>query len=157
MRRLLPYAIGIAACELAGGIAAIATAPAIPGWYATLAKPAWTPPGWLFGPVWTILYVLMGAAAGLVWSRHAGSRDGRRSLVAFAAQLVLNAAWPFLFFGLRSPGAGLVEILVLWGAVVTVAVWWRRLEPAAFLLLVPYVLWVSFAAVLNAAIWRLNP
>ncbi len=156
MRRLAAYAVGIAVCELAGVLGGLATAPAVPTWYATLVKPDWTPPGWVFGPVWAVLYALIGAAAARVWIRHRGSRAGRSSLLVFAVQLLLNAAWSFLFFGLRSPGAGLVEIVVLWCAVVTLAVWWRRLERTAFLLLVPYLAWVSFAAVLNAAIWHLN-
>ncbi len=156
-RRLAVYAVGIVACELAGVLGGLVTTPAIPTWYAALSKPAWTPPGWLFGPVWTVLYALMGIAAARVWLRHRGSRAGRASLALFAFQLVLNAAWSFLFFGLRSPALGLAEIVVLWAAIAALVTWWWRLERPAALLLAPYLAWVSFAAALNLAIWRLNP
>ncbi|MGE5235804.1 MAG: TspO/MBR family protein [Acidobacteriota bacterium] len=157
MRRLAPYAAWIFLCELAGALAAVATMPAIPTWYATLVKPAWTPPGWLFGPVWTILYALMGIAAARVWVRHRQTHAGRWSLALFVAQLVANATWSFLFFGLRSPALGLLDIGVLLGLLTALVVWWWRLDRTASLLLVPYLAWVTFAAALNGAIWRLNP
>jgi benzodiazapine receptor len=157
MRRLATYATWIVACELAGVLGGLVTAPAIPTWYAELAKPAWTPPGWVFGPVWTALYALMGMAAARVWTRHRRLRSGRVSLAAFIVQLVLNAAWSFLFFGLHSPGLGLVDIVALWITIVAVLAWWWNLERPSALLLAPYLAWVSFAAALNAAVWRLNP
>jgi benzodiazapine receptor len=156
MRRLATYAAWIAACELAGVLGGIATAPAIPTWYAGLVKPPWTPPGWLFGPVWTALYALMGIAAARVWIRHRVTRTGRISLAAFVVQLVLNAAWSFLFFELHNPALGFVDIVVMWGVILTLVVWWWRLERPSSLLLVPYLAWVSFATTLNAAVWRLN-
>ena len=157
MRRLGTYLFWIALSELAGVLGGLATAPAIPTWYATLAKPAWTPPGWLFGPVWTALYVLMGIAAARVWIHHRQASAGRRSLALFGAQLALNAEWPVLFFGLKAPGAALVAIVILWATILALIVWWWRLERISALLLIPSLAWVSFATALNAAIWRLNP
>ncbi len=155
-RAAIVYGVAIVVCELAGVLGGIATVPAIPTWYAGLAKPAWTPPGWVFGPVWTTLYALMGIAAARVWLRRRHTRPGRASLALFGLHLALNAAWSFLFFGLRSPGLGLAEIVVLWATLVVLVAWWWRLERIAAVLLLPYVAWASFAAVLNAAIWGLN-
>jgi benzodiazapine receptor len=125
----------------------------MPGeWYASLSKPAWNPPNWLFGPVWTTLYFAMGSAAWLV----ARTVRGRSALALFLTQLALNAAWTPVFFGLKQPGAALAIIIALWFAIVVlVAAFWRHSRAAA-LLLVPYLAWVSFAGALNYAIWRLN-
>jgi benzodiazapine receptor len=155
-RRLLPVIGWVAVAESAGVIGSLATAPAVPAWYATLLKPSWTPPAWLFGPVWVLLYALIGTAAALVWTGHRGSRGGRASLAFFTAHLALNASWSFLFFGLRSPGLGLVGIGVLWTCILVLVLWWWRIERPAALLVVPYFAWVSYAAALNAVIWRLN-
>lgn len=125
------------------------------GWYQEIAKPAWTPPGWVFGPVWTVLYAMMGVAAWLVWKRH-GFRGARLALTLFGIQLLLNAAWSWLFFGLRRPDLALVDILLLWGVILATARAFHPLHRTAALLLVPYLVWVGFAAVLNAAIWQLN-
>lgn len=124
-------------------------------WYPTLEKPAWTPPAWVFGPVWTTLYLLMAIAAWLVW-RQAGLRGACVALTLYAIQLVLNIGWSVVFFGLKNPGLAVLEIAVLWIAIVlTITAFWRR-SPLAGLLLVPYLAWSSFAAALNFAIWRLN-
>lgn len=121
-------------------------------WYVSLRKPAWNPPAWLFAPVWTSLYALMAVAAWLVW-RQVGVAP---ELGLFLVQLTLNAAWTWLFFGLRRPGLALAEIAVLWLALaVTVLAFWRVL-PLAGLLLLPYLAWVTFAGALNVALWRLN-
>ena len=134
--------------------AAIGAAFPAPAYYRGLRKPAWAPPPWLFGPVWTALYALMGVAAWLVARR--GGPGTRRALALWGGQLALNAAWTPIFFGLRSPGAALAEIAALWIAVLgTVVVFARRRADAAALLL-PYLAWVSFAAALNLAIWRRN-
>jgi tryptophan-rich sensory protein len=135
--------------------AAIGAPFAAPGWYRQLRKPAWSPPAWLFGPVWTLLYTLMGVAAWLVASGR--RRTGRGpALAAFGGQLALNAAWTPIFFGLRRPGLALAEILATLGAVtVTVALFLRQ-RTLAGLLLLPYLAWTSFATLLNAAIWRRN-
>jgi benzodiazapine receptor len=121
-------------------------------WYAGLRKPAWNPPNWLFAPVWTVLYAMMAVAAWLVW-RHTGlSSEG----ALFVLQLALNAAWTWLFFGIKRPALALVDIIVLWLAIgaTIVAFWNVQLLPGV--LLVPYLAWVTFAAALNAALWRLN-
>jgi benzodiazapine receptor len=146
---------------LAGWIAGCFGASAIgaffmPGeWYAQLEKPDWNPPNWVFGPVWTLLYILMAVAAWKVW-KHGGFRSQRRPLSLFLAQLALNAAWSPIFFGLKEPGVAFVEILLLWAVIVgTVIAFWRVNRPAAGLL-IPYLAWVSFASVLNFALWRMN-
>ena len=151
----LALAAFVAVSFAAAGIGSLATTPAIPGWYASLSKPAWTPPNWLFGPVWTALYLSMAVAAWLVW-RERGFGGARLALALFAAQLALNALWSILFFGLKSPGAGLVGIAFLWAAIfATMAAFWR-VRPLAGWLFVPYLWWVTFALFLNYAIWRAN-
>lgn len=124
-------------------------------WYRSLAKPAWNPPSWLFGPVWTALYIMMAVAAWMVW-RRGGWREQRGPLGLFLVQLALNAAWSPIFFGLRQPGLAFAEILLLWLAIASTGAAFRRVRPAAAWLLVPYLAWVSFAAVLNFTLWRLN-
>ncbi len=129
----------------------------LPGeWYAQLQKPAWNPPNWIFGPVWTVLYAIMAVAAWLVWMR--GGFAGRRAALAlFLAQLLFNALWSPLFFGLHRPGIALADLLLLWLALfATVAVFWKVHRVAGGMLL-PYLAWVSFAGALNFAIWKLNP
>lgn len=124
-------------------------------WYFQLRKPVWTPPGYLFGPVWTFLNAAMGVSAWLVWRKH-GFRDARLALSLFGAQLVLNGAWTWIFFGLHAPGAAFLEIAVLWLLILaTLIAFWRKQKVAAILLL-PYLLWVGFASVLTFTIWQLN-
>lgn len=148
-------AVSIIVCFAAAGLGGIVTTPNIPTWYADLAKPAWTPPDWVFGPVWTLLYLMMAASAWLVW-RQAGFASAKLPLALFAIQLVLNSLWSVLFFGLQSPGSAAVEIVLLWVAILaTLIAFWRRSKLAGGMLM-PYLVWVSFAAVLNFAIWRLN-
>ena len=140
-----------------GMLGSWATRPAIPTWYAALLKPSFAPPNWVFAPVWTGLYLLMGLAAFLVWRKGLSNRPVRQALLLFAGQLVLNLLWSFAFFGLRSPGAGLVVIVLLWLAII-VTVWrFEKVSPLAAGLLLPYLLWVSFALLLNFAIWKINP
>ena len=125
-------------------------------WYSGLIKPALTPPGWVFGPVWTLLYAIMAVAAWLVWCRH-GLANAIGPLGLFLGQLVLNALWSYLFFGLQHPGLALLDIVVLWLVILaTVKAFWRSHRPAGLLLL-PYLFWVSFATYLNFQFWRLNP
>lgn len=125
----------------------------MPGeWYAGLNKPAWNPPNWIFGPVWTTLYILMGVSAWLVWQRA----NSRPALSMFLVQLALNALWTPVFFGLKQPGTAFAVILAMWSAIAaTIAMFWNRSRTGAALL-VPYLAWVSFATALNFAIWRLN-
>jgi tryptophan-rich sensory protein len=125
-------------------------------WYADLSKPSFNPPGWAFGVVWPILYVMMGVAAFLIWRKGVNSRQVRISLGLFVAQLALNGIWTPIFFGLHMMGFALAEIILLWLAILaTIVAFWRISKPAAYLL-IPYILWVSFAIVLNAALWHLN-
>lgn len=148
--------IFILICELAGAIGSIFTAPAISTWYATLEKPAFNPPNWLFGPAWTILYLLMGIAAYLIWEKGFGKKEVKIALAIFAIQLFLNIIWSFLFFGLKSPGLALGEIIILWLAIFATLVVFYRISKPAGLILVPYILWVTFAAILNFAVVQLN-
>jgi translocator protein len=125
------------------------------GWYAQINKPSWTPPSWVFGPAWTTLYALMAIAAWMVWMRPA-TPARRAALTAFFVQLVLNALWTPLFFGARAPGLALVDIVLLWMAIAATIVLFWRVRPAAGALLIPYILWVSYATALNFAIWQMN-
>lgn len=128
----------------------------LPGaWYGSLRKPSWTPPGAVFGPVWSVLYVLMGIAAWLVWRRAGFGRAGA-ALVLFLVQLALNALWSYLFFGRHRPDLALLEIVALWLLILVVtALFWREHRGAGALML-PYLVWVGFASCLNFAIWRMN-
>lgn len=149
-------ALGWIGWVLACFAAAASGAMFMPGeWYASIQKPPWNPPSWLFGPVWTTLYFMMATAAWLVW-RQGGFAAQRRPLGWFLAQLALNAAWTPIFFGLHWMGVALLEMLLLWGGILlTINAFQRISRPAAWLL-VPYLAWVSFAAVLNFTLWRLN-
>ena len=124
-------------------------------WYRGLKKPAWNPPNWVFGPVWTVLYLLMAAAAWLIWRKYEIAA-AIVPLSFFVLQLALNAAWSWLFFGRHEPGAAFIDLLALWVVIlVTIILFWAR-EPLAGILLLPYLAWVSFAGALNGTIWRLN-
>jgi len=128
-------------------------------WYQTIRKPAWNPPTWLFGPVWTILYLLMGSAAWMVWATPSGEQpSGRRTsaLVLYFSQLVLNGLWSWIFFYWRQIGAAAIEIGILWLAILGTTILFWRIRPKAGGLLIPYLAWVTFAAALNFAIFRLN-
>ncbi|NIM01559.1 MAG: tryptophan-rich sensory protein [Acidobacteria bacterium] len=155
MHRLIPLFVAVGVCMLVGVSGSVVTASSVREWYPGLAKPSWTPPAFLFGPVWSALYVMMGASAWLVWLAE-DSAGRTRALVLFGLQLVLNALWSLIFFGLRSPGWAFVEIVALWVAIVATMGAFLKIRPIASALLVPYVLWVSFAAALNWTIWSLN-
>lgn len=155
-RNVLKLASAIAVCELAGIIGSIFTVSSIPTWYASLARPEFSPPNWIFGPVWTTLYALMGFAAFLIWKRGIGRKDVKVALGLFLVQLVLNSLWSVIFFGWQNPGAALVEIVFLWVAILATIIVFRNISQLAAWLLVPYILWVSFAGFLNYSIWILN-
>lgn len=153
--RLLGLVVSITICFAAAGLGGLVTNPKIPNWYAQLAKPVWTPPDWLFGPVWSMLYLMMAVAAWLVW-RPKGFAGAKLPLALFAIQLALNSLWSVLFFGFQRPGVAAIEIILLWAAILaTLIAFWRRSRWAG-LLLVPYLMWLSFAVVLNWAIWWMN-
>jgi tryptophan-rich sensory protein len=141
---------------IAYAVAAIGGASSGPGeWYRSLVKPAWTPPPWIFGPAWGLLYTLMAVAAWLVW-RRAGAAPIALPLGLYALQLVLNGLWSVLFFGLHSPGLAMVDIVLLWLAIVATTYAFWQVSTAAGILFLPYLLWVTLASTLNYAIWRLN-
>jgi len=148
--------ISIALPLAAGFVGSAFTSSAIPVWYATITKPALNPPSWVFAPVWTVLYVLMGVAAFLVWREGLRRKDVKIALGMFTIQLLLNTLWSIIFFGLQSPGGALIEIFFLWAAILaTILTFAKVSKPAAWLLL-PYILWTSFAMYLNYSIWMLN-
>jgi len=154
----LRLAACILVCQAAGILGSFFTASSLQSWYTGLVKPAFTPPGWVFGPVWTVLYTLMGIAAWLVWRRGSlADPNIRNAVFLFLIQLSLNTLWSALFFGLRSPLLALVDILALAAAILATIAAFKPVSPLAAWLMVPYLAWVSFAAILNASIWKLNP
>jgi tryptophan-rich sensory protein len=142
-------------CLMAGALGAVATASSVHSWYVTLQKPSWTPPGSLFGPVWTLLYGMMAWAAWLVWMKRQ-QRPIRLPLGIFFCQLAINASWSWIFFGLRRPDLGFFWIGFLWVWILATLFLFLTVRPLAAVLLVPYLLWVTFAQVLNYEIYRLN-
>ena len=149
--------VSIVVCQLAGVIGSIFTAPAIQTWYDTLQKPFFTPPGWVFAPVWITLYLLMGISAYIVWSKGLGKKEIRAAMSVFGVQLALNAFWSIAFFGFKSPLFGLMVIAALWIAILATIIKFMRISRKAGLLLLPYILWVTLAAILNLSILMLNP
>ncbi|MBS0364059.1 MAG: tryptophan-rich sensory protein [Proteobacteria bacterium] len=154
-RGLLAAGVSLAAALAVAGLGGWATASSVSTWYVGLHKPAFTPPNWLFGPVWTALYLLMALAAWRVW-RAAGPVERRAPLGLYAAQLALNLAWSVLFFGLRRPDLALGEIALLLAAILATIYAFARIDRWAAGLMVPYAAWVAFASALNFEVWRLN-
>ncbi len=146
-------AISIGVCLVVGWLGSLVTRPALRDWYAALSKPAWTPPSWVFAPVWTSLYLTMAVAAWLVWRRQPLASVPMR---LFLLQLLLNFAWTAVFFGFRAPGWAVMEIAVLWVAILVAAISFAKTSALAAGLMAPYLLWVAYAGALNFAIWRLN-
>lgn len=153
---VLKIFISILICLGIGFVGSIATQSSVDTWFATLNKPSFNPPGWLFAPVWTLLYILMGIAAGLVWNRGFHHVWVKTALYHFGFQLVLNASWSIAFFGYQSPLAGLLIIVALIILVLITFKWFKIVNDLAAYLLIPYILWIIFAAALNFEIWRLN-
>ncbi len=148
--------LGAILCLTIGGLSGYITREAIPGWYTTLNKPFFTPPNGLFGPVWTLLYTLMGISAGLVWSRGIKIKAVKTALYFFLAQLTINALWSIVFFGMKNPGAGLLVIGLLIILILKTIQWFLKVYRPSAYLLYPYLAWVSFASALNFSIYYLN-
>jgi translocator protein len=153
---IIRLVIAILIAQAAGLIGSLFTTPRIPTWYADLIKPDFTPPGWVFGPAWVALYTLMGIASLRIWQRRHTPGPARSALVLYGVQLFFNVLWSVLFFGMRNPGLALIEIVVLWGMILWMMALFYRIDRYAAYLLIPYAVWVAFAAVLNFSIWRLN-
>lgn len=147
----------VVTCLVIGYFSGIVTQSAITTWYPTLIKPSFNPPNWIFAPVWSTLYIMMGIAAGLVWDRiDLESELVKNALVVFAIQLALNALWSYLFFGLHNPMLAGIEIIILWLMIFETYTQFYKINKIAAYLLLPYLAWVSFAMVLNISIWWLN-
>ena len=148
--------VALAVCLFIGFMASLATQVGIADWYPTLNKPWFNPPNWIFGPVWGLLYVLMGIAAGIVWSKGFYHKWVKTALYHFLFQLLLNGAWSILFFGLKEPFWALLDIIALFVILIFTIKWFKIVSDTAAYLLIPYAVWVLFAAILNFEIWRLN-
>lgn len=155
-RSLIILVSSLIICQLAGILGSLFTTPYIPTWYASLTKPSFNPPNWLFSPVWITLFVLMGISLYFLWEKSLRERKVKIALIFFSIQLVLNILWSILFFGFKSPFSAFIEIVFLWVAILLTILLSLKVSKIAAALLVPYILWVSFAAVLNFFIWNLN-
>ena len=156
LREISKLLVSIAICQVASVVGSVVTTPSIPTWYATLKKPWFTPPNWVFAPVWLTLFLLMGIAAFLVWRQSFRNREVRMALAVFTVQLILNVLWSVVFFGFRSPLAGLIVIGILGVAILLTLLYFFKVSQLAGFLLVPYIAWVSVAVALNTSILILN-
>lgn len=154
--KILPLVLSVGVCFLAAGIGSVFTTSAIDTWYTTLNKPFFNPPNWVFGPAWTLLYLLMGISLYLVWIAKTGKERKRQAITFFIIQLSLNALWSILFFGLKSPSAAFIGIVLLWITIFLTIKNFLLISKVAGWLLIPYITWVSFASVLNLSIIILN-
>jgi len=148
--------VSVLICQLAGAVGSVFTVTCIDSWYAVVEKPAFNPPSWVFFPVWIILYTLMGISLYLVWEEGLERKEVKVGIFVFGVQLALNAIWSFLFFGLLSPYYAFMEIILLWLSILLTIILFGKISKTASFSLVPYLLWVSFAALLNYQIWVLN-
>ncbi len=154
-KRTITYIVFILVCQMAGIIGSLFTAPAVKGWYTTINKSPLNPPSWVFAPVWTTLFVMMGISVSIIWLSE--KNEGRsKALKVFFVQLLLNTLWSIIFFGLKNPPLAFIEIIVLWFAILYTIILFRKIDRKASYLLIPYILWVSFASVLNLSIAILN-
>ena len=155
MKKIIKIIVSVAAPLAVGALGSVFTSGSVNTWYSTLNKPAFNPPNWVFGPVWTLLFILMGVSFYLVWNKKFG-KEPKKLIGIYAFQLILNLLWSLCFFGWQNPTLALGEIIVLWIAIAVNAFWFHQISRIAGNLLIPYLLWVSFAAVLNTAIVVLN-
>ncbi|CAA9200421.1 TspO/MBR family protein [Flavobacterium collinsii] len=157
MNKIVKIAIALVICLMVGYSASVVTRPSVETWYPTLIKPVFNPPNWIFMPVWTLLYILMAVAAGLVWDKVKDQKETVKiALGFFLIQLILNAIWSYLFFELKNPMLALIEIVLLWLMIYETYLKFIKINKIAGYLLIPYMAWVAFAGVLNASIWWLN-
>ena len=157
MKPIYKFIIAVLIPLAVGSLAGYFTASSVTGWYTTLVKPSFNPPNWLFAPVWTSLYIMMGIALFLVWNSGAAEDVKRTAVTLFIVQLVLNFLWSFVFFYAQQPGWALVNIILMWIFIFLTILWFGKISSLSAWLLVPDICWVSFATVLNYAIWKLNP
>ena len=157
IKSIFKLIVAIVICQLAGIVGSLFTTPAISTWYVTIQKPSFTPPNWLFGPIWITLFTLMGISLYLVWKKDLKNKDVKSSLFIFFVQLVLNSLWSILFFGLRSPFYAFIEIIILWVAIAITIIKCYKISKMAGLILLPYIVWVSIALTLNFYVLILNP
>ncbi len=155
MKKIIKFLLAVILCEGAGMVGSFFTMPAITSWYATLAKPSFNPPNWIFAPVWTTLFFLMGVSLYLIWNEKQKGKPIKLAVLFFFQQLSLNILWSALFFGMQNPMLAFVEIIALWLSILMTIFYFAKISKTAAWLLVPYILWVSFAAFLNFSIWRL--
>lgn len=148
--------ISIAICLLVGFLSGISTSDSISGWYSTLEKPSFNPPNWIFGPVWTFLYILMGIALGKVWSSDSSGKEKNKAIFVFGSQLAVNAIWSIFFFGMQNPLLAFIDIIILIVLIVYTIKLFKPINRMASWLLYPYLVWVSFATILNLSIILLN-
>ncbi len=156
LKKIPKILIAVAVCLGIGFFSGFATQSSIDTWYVTLNKPVFNPPGWIFAPVWTLLYILMGIAAGIVWSKGFYHKWVKTAMYHFIFQLLFNGLWSIVFFGFRSPGFALIVILILLVLIILTYKWFKVVSNIAAYLLIPYLIWVSFATLLNFSIWQLN-
>tara|TARA_R110002167_G_scaffold24608_10_gene86283 strand:- start:836 stop:1309 length:474 start_codon:yes stop_codon:yes gene_type:complete len=157
LKKNLTYiAIAVSVCLIIGFLSSFATQSSVNGWYQQLNKPSFNPPNWVFAPVWTVLYIMMGIAAGIVWAKGLHHRWVKTALYHFGFQLLLNASWSIIFFGLHEPFLALLVILALLVLLILTIRWFKVVSDLAAYLLIPYLLWVCFATMLNYKLWELN-
>ncbi len=156
MKKFITLFVSVAVCQLAGIVGSLFTAPAIPTWYAALKKPSFNPPSWLFGPVWITLYTMMGVSLYLIWQKRGEIKLAWPAIIFFLIHLAVNASWSIIFFGQKNIIGALILIVALWFMIVASIFLFYKINKTAAYLLVPYLLWVSFASILNYSLWRLN-
>jgi tryptophan-rich sensory protein len=156
MQKIIKIVLVVLVCVSVGYLSGTVTRESITTWYPTLVKPVFNPPNWIFAPVWTLLYIMMGIAAGLVWTSEFEQKTVKKALGFFAIQLGLNALWSYLFFGLHNPLLALIEIVLLWLMIFETYNQFKKIDKVSGFLMIPYLAWVSFATILNASIWWLN-
>lgn len=157
MQKILRIAVVVMTCLVIGYFSGMVTRESITTWYPTLIKPVFNPPNWIFAPVWTVLYIMIGVAGGMVWNRlEFDAERVKKAFLFFIIQLALNALWSYLFFGFHNPLLALMEIVLLWLIIFETYTQFKKIDKVAGMLFIPYLAWVSFAMILNGSIWWLN-